>query len=294
MNDTLINLFVLVDDFCQKFVPEWEKHLITNGLKKRKRNTNLSISEIMTIYIHFQQSQFRNFKQYYLKSICTYNRNLFPDLVSYPRMISLIKNIIVPLCFFLQGLMGKKTGIYFIDSTPIKACHIKRAKTNRVFNELGVRSKSTMGWFFGFKLHLIVNDKGELMAFKLTKGNVDDRKPVPNLVQQLVGKLFGDKGYISHKLFESLYAKGLQLITPIKKNMKNKFMPLCDKLMLRKRAIIETINDQLKNIAQVEHTRHRSIWNFTANILAALCAYSLQSKKPAINYDINLLSIAKS
>jgi hypothetical protein len=294
MNDTLINLFVLVDDFCQEFVPKWEKHLITNGLKKRKRTTHLSISEIMTIYIHFQQSQFRNFKQYYLKSICTYNRDLFPDLVSYPRMVSLIKNTIIPLCFFLQGLMGKKTGIYFIDSTSIKACHIKRAKANRVFNELGVRSKSTMGWFFGFKLHLIVNDKGELMAFKVTQGNVDDRKPVPNLVQQLVGKLFGDKGYISHKLFESLYEKGLQLITPIKKNMKNKLMPLCDKLMLRKRAIIETINDQLKNIAQVEHTRHRSIWNFTANILAALCAYSLQPKKPAINYDINLLSIVKS
>jgi hypothetical protein len=165
----------------------------------------------------------------------------------------------------------------------MKACHIKREKQHRVFQGLAKKGKSSIGWFFGFKLHLIINDRGELMAFKLTAGNVDDRKPVPDLVQYLIGKLFGDKGYISQELFEKLYSQGLQLITRVKSNMKNKLMPLIDKILLRKRALIETVNDQLKNISQIEHTRHRSIWNFMVNILGALAAYALQPKKPSLN-----------
>ncbi len=144
-----------------------------------------------------------------------------------------------------------------------------------------------MGWFFGFKLHLVINDKGEIMAFKLTAGNVDDRKPVPDLVSNLVGKLIGDKGYISQKLFDKLYDQGLHLLTKVKKNMKNKFMPLLDKLLLRKRAIIESVTDQLKNISQIEHTRHRNVWNFTVNFLSGLCAYALQPKKPSLKRNLS-------
>jgi len=197
-----------------------------------------------------------------------------------------MKSVLVPLCFFLQSFKGEKTGIYFVDSTLIKACHIKREKQHKVFKGLTEKSRSTMGWFFGFKLHLVINDKGEVMAFKLTAGNVDDRKPVLNLVKNLIGKLVGDKGYISQKLFEQLYQQGLQLITKIKKNMKNKLMSVANKLLLRKRAIIESVNDQLKNISQIEHTRHRSVWNFAVNILAGLCAYILQPKKPSIKVKI--------
>lgn len=293
MEDTLIILFTLVDDFSKEFIPEWEKHLLTQGLIKRRRSCQLSPSEIMTIYIHFHQSHYRDFKNYYTGYVCQYLKHLFPGLVSYNRFVALIKTILVPLCFFLQSFTGEKTGIYFVDSTPIKVCHIKRERQHKVFKGLAEKSKSTIGWFFGFKLHLVINDKGELMAFKLTTGNTDDRKPVPNLVKNLIGKLVGDKGYISQSLFDKLYAKGLQLITRIKKNMKNKLMPLIDKILLRKRAIIETVNDQLKNISQIEHTRHRSVWNFTANILAALCAYVLQPKKPSINVQIPKMITAK-
>ena len=140
-----------------------------------------------------------------------------------------------------------------------------------------------MGWFFGFKLHLVVNDQGEILAFQLTPGNVDDRKPVPKMTEKLFGKLFGDRGYISQALFQQLYEEGLMLITSLRKNMKNHLMLLEDKLMLRKRSIIETINDQLKNISQIEHTRHRSYANFIVNLLAGLIAYALQAKKPSIN-----------
>jgi IS5 family transposase len=183
------------------------------------------------------------------------------------------------------------TGISFIDSTRIAVCHPKRIKRNKVFADVAKLGKSTMGWFFGFKLHLIVNDQGEILALCITPGNVDDRQPVPGMTKELFGKLFGDKGYISQALFEELYAKGLQLITHIRKNMKNRLLPLAEKLLLRKRSLIETINDQLKNISQacpersrrIEHTRHRSVSNFMVNLLAGLVAYTHQEKKPALN-----------
>ena len=140
-----------------------------------------------------------------------------------------------------------------------------------------------MGWFFGFNLHLVVNDQGELVAFYLSAGNIDDRKPVPQLAQRLFGKLFGDKGYISQPLFDQLLAQDVHLITDIRKNVKNLLLLLTDKLLLRKRALIETINDQLKNVAQVSHTRHRSVTNFLVNVVAGLIAYTHQPKKPALN-----------
>ena len=142
-----------------------------------------------------------------------------------------------------------------------------------------------MGWHYGFKLHLIINDRGELLAFKLTPGNTDDRKPVPDLTKDLVGKLFGDRGYISQKLFEELYERGLQLITRYKKKMKQKLVKLIDKILLRKRSLIETVNDQLKNISQIEHSRHRSVWNFLVNLFAGLIAYTYLPKKPCLDLE---------
>jgi hypothetical protein len=144
---------------------------------------------------------------------------------------------------------------------------------HQVFADLAERGKSSLGWFYGFKLHLIGDDPGELLAVCLTPGNVQDRKPVPRLATKLWGKLGGDRGYLSKRLFEQLFKQGLQLITPIRKNMPNQLMPLMDKLLTRKRSIIETINDQLKNISQIAHTRHRSVTNFLVNLLAGLIAY---------------------
>lgn len=287
--DQVVELFCFTDDFCQIFLPEWEKHLLESGMKKRHRPSQLSISEIMTIIIHFHQSHYRTFKHYYLFYVRQHLKSLFPNLVSYERIVALTKSVIVPLCFLMQSLRGEETGIYFVDSTILKACHIKREKQHKVFEGIAKKAKSTIGWFFGFKLHLVINDKGEIMAFKVTQGNVDDRAPVPDLVATLVGKLVGDKGYISQALTDELIEKGLQLITRIKKNMKNKLITLVDKILLRKRAIIESVNDQLKNISQIEHTRHRSVWNFMANILGGLIAYAMQPKKPSIAKTVDPL-----
>jgi Transposase DDE domain len=149
-----------------------------------------------------------------------------------------------------------------------------------------------MGWFFGFKLHLAVNDRGDLLACCLTPENVDDRTPVPHMVKRLRGKLFGDRGYISASLSQLLFEQGLQLITRLRKNMKNRLMHLSDKLLLRKRAIIEAIIDQLKNISQIEHSRHRSPTNFVVHLLAGLIAYSHQDKKPGLHLDEHALLAA--
>ncbi len=148
-----------------------------------------------------------------------------------------------------------------------------------------------MGWFYGFKLHLIINDKGEILDFILTPGNVDDREPLKNmdLHKRIFGKLFGDKGYISKNLFEQLFVDGVHLITKLRKNMKNALLLLHDRIMLRKRALIESVNDELKNICQIEHTRHRSFDNFIINLLSALAAYSFFDKKPSININKDII-----
>jgi len=280
--DRLIETFCLVDDFCQSFMPEFEQKLLSSGVQKRRRPSRLSLSEIMALMIHFHQSHYRDFKYYYLNYVRTYLSSYFPGLVSYNRFVELMPRALLPLCLFLQAQPKTKTGIYFVDSTPLEVCHVKRASSNKVFQGLARKSRSTIGWYFGFKLHIVVNDLGELMAFKLTPSTVDDRKPLKTMTGGLWGKLIGDKGYLSKKLFEQLYENGLKLITKIKKNMKNQFVPLIDKLLLRKRAIVESVFDQLKNISQIQHSRHRSINNFMVNLVSGLAAYSLQTKKPSI------------
>ena len=275
-------LFCDVDDFCQVFEPIWHSRLLPAGQCKRGRKSGLSASEIMTILIAFHSSHYRNFKHFYLMLLQQHNTD-FPGLVSYRRFVKLMPSVTAPMCAYLQTRFGDCTGVSFIDSTSIAVCGNKRISRNRVFKGLAARGKTTMGWFYGFKLHLVINEQGELLACQLTTGNVNDRQPVPKLAQKLTGKLFGDKGYISAKLFEELWRDGVQLVTQIRRKMKNKLMSLVDKVLLRKRSLVETVNDQLKNIAQVEHSRHRSPANFMVNLLAALISYTHQPKKPSIN-----------
>lgn len=275
-------LFCDVDDFCREFLPVWHRQQLSHGGRQRARASRLTLSEIMTILIDFHQSQYRNFKTFYLWHVCRHCRREFPQLLSYTRFVALIPTTLMPLCIYLNTRRGEDTGLAFVDATSLVVCHNRRIQSHKVFKAVARRGKTSMGWFYGFKLHLVVNDRGELLAFRITPGNVDDREPVSELTQGLTGKLIGDRGYISSKLFQALWERGLQLVTKIRKNMHNKLMPLVDKVLLRKRAIIETINDQLKNIQQVEHTRHRSVVNAMVNVLAALAAYTHQPRKPSL------------
>ena len=260
---------------------------------KRRRAKRMTPAEIMTILICFHQSHYRDFKNYYLGYITRHLKSDFPSLLSYTRFIEVMPSVIVPLSSYLTTRLGKPTGIAFVDSTSISVCHIIRAKRNKVFDGIAKHGKSTMGWFFGFKLHLIVNHLGEILSVKITEGNVDDRKPIPSMVTSLTGKLYGDKGYLSKALSEQILEGGVELVTNVRKNMKKTVISLWDKAMLKKRFLIETINDQLKNISYVHNTRHRSN-GFMHNILAGLIAYCLKENKPSIDLNDDEIEMMES
>jgi hypothetical protein len=281
----ITEIFCSIDDFCKEFIPKYESYLIG---EKRKRNkpSKLILSEVMTIQVLFHFSGFRNFKTFYNGFVCNHWKNHFPDLVSYNRMVELCSESMIPLAIYLKSrALGQCTGISFIDSTPLRVCNNRRIHSHKVFDGLASRGQCSIGWFYGFKLHLITNDLGQVVDFMLTPGNVDDRKPlqIQRFIKKLWGKLFGDKGYISKELFENLFFNGVHLVTKLRKNMKSSSItPLMDAIMLRKRAICETIIDQLKNIFQIEHSRHRSPKNFLTNLFSALIAYNFNDKKPSL------------
>ncbi len=288
---SLVELFSDVDDFCQEFEPQQHQFLLETGQKHRRRKRSLCLSEVMTILIHFHQSSYRTFKAYYCEHVCQHLEGEFPGLVSYQRFVEYMPDTLFALVIYLQtACLGKCTGISFVDSTSLKVCHNRRIHQNRVFSGLASRGKSSLGWFYGFKLHLVCSERGDLLNIVLTPGNVDDRKPVPDMAKVLFGKLFGDRGYISKPLFTTLWETfDVQLITRLRKNMKNRLIPLEDQVLLRKRAIIETIIDQLKNISQIEHSRHRSPVNFFVNVFCGLIAYCHQPKKPSLRFSSSLL-----
>ena len=291
LQDKIIEIFFHADNFCKEFEKEIrQKQLISSSEKaSRKRKAGLSDSEIISIQIAFHSGQFKNFKHFYLNYVSVHLTKDFPGLVSYNRFIELSHRCAIAFMLFLHyNCRGECTGISFIDSTVLRVCHNKRIKRNKTFKGIAEVGKSTMGWFFGFKLHLIINDKGEILSFYLTKGNVDDRdaKAITQMTKEIFGKLFGDKGYISKALSDLLFGNGIQLITAVRRNMKSKALSNEEKLLLRKRSVIETVNDELKNMCQVEHTRHRSVSGFLLNVISAIAAYSFFPKKPSIKKDI--------
>jgi hypothetical protein len=285
----IVTLFCEIDDFCNRMTPWLNAHLLP--VRQRERESRMHLSEVMTILVWFHIVGYRNFKQFYRHEVSKQLGAEFPHLVSYNRFVELQRDALLPLCIYLKQRFGRCTGISFIDSTTLPVCHNRRIHSHRVFKQEAARGKSSGGWFFGFKLHLVVNDAGELLACCLTPGNVDDRTPVPHLVKDLFGKLFGDKGYLSQPLYDQLLAQDLHLITKLRRKMQNKLMPLLDKILLRKRAIIETIVDQLKNISQIEHTRHRSFLNMMGNLIAGLIAYSWRPTKPSLGIRPNDLLV---
>ena len=279
-------IFVMADDFCKFFDQMMEKYSIPDKNKRKyHRDGTMSKAEVMVILILFHSSGYRCLKHFYLNHVCVHLRHLFPEVVSCNRFVELEKSVALPLAIFIKKvLLGKCTGISFVDSTPLRVCRNQRIHVHKVFKGIAERGKCSMGWFFGFKLHLICNEKGELLNFMITPGDVDDRKPLElkSFIEFIYGKLVGDKGYISKNLFQRLFVDGIQQITKLKSNMKGALMSVSDRLLLRKRAIIETVNDELKNIAQVEYSRHRSFDNFIVNLLGAISTYCFFPKKPCI------------
>jgi transposase len=280
--ESLTELFCLMDDFCRRFEPAWQRRQLTAGTQQRRRRGALSLSELMTLVVLFHQLRFRQFKRFYLDYVCRYLRGAFPTLPSYPRCVELLPRCAAPLAALFEALKGSCDGVSIVDATPLAVCDNRRIARHRVFKNSAGRGKTSMGWFYGFKLHTVINSRGELIGLKLTAGNVDDRKPLPQMCQGLFGYLFADKGYIGQRLAQALAKRNIQLITTLRKNMKPALRTAFEKALLRRRCLIETIFDELKNLCQIEHTRHRSVGNFLVNLMAGIVAYCLSDDKPTL------------
>ena len=278
MSLSITALYCCLADFAETF-EDWERHRLIPTARKRRRAGKLALGEMLFIMVLFHLSPFKDFKHFWVHGVEQKYRDCFGDLPSYARFVALMPRLFAPFCVLIHSLSGEETGIYIADSTKLAVCANPRISRNRTFKGLAARGHSTMGWFFGFKLHVVMNHKGELMAIKITPGNTDDRAPLEDMVADLEGKVLADKGYISKKLFARLWGKGLHLITGIRRNMKNYLMPILDKLLLRKRFIVETLFDKLKSEMGLEHTRHRSPTNAFVHILSCLVAYVLGKTK---------------
>lgn len=277
----LVSIFCEVDDFCKE-LDQYSKHYFLTGPSKGKRGPEcgLAASEIMTILVMFQMSRFRDFKNFYTGFLCVYHKSCFPRLPTYERFVNLMKRAIFPLTLFTQLKGGKRTGIYYIDSSCLPVCHLKRSRRHKTFDAIADYGRTSVGWFFGLKLHIVTNDQGQLLAFKITRGNQSDSREAASLLKNLQGLAFGDKGYLGKKLFEELFSSGLKLITRKRKNMKEKLnLSSYEKQLLNQRGIIETVIGHLKHCYQVWHTRHRSIINAMTHLVAALAAYAIEPLK---------------
>lgn len=292
----IVEIFCDIDDFCKCWLSGSNDKLLPNPERKRQRSCRLSLSEIMTIMLLFHLSHYRTFKDYYRYCVEQDLKSYFPNLVSYHRFLELESSVLIPLSTYLLYKAGDATGLYYVDSTSLKVCHNRRINQHKTFAGIAERGKTSVDYFFGFKLHLVFNHKGELMSFCLTRGNVDDRQPLDYLFKGLKGLGAGDKGYLSKKHEEQLAKQGLRLITKVRRNMKKRILTSFEKYFLSQRSLIETIIDQLKAICQIEHTRHRKPDNFVVNLLAGLAAYVVRPRKPQLkinslpNFSTTLIS----
>ena len=282
----IITLFCNIDDFFLTYEKWQARHCLPEAPREtRGRPRSLHSSEVATLLIAFHQSGYRTFKHFYQRHVCVYWRAEFPHLVSYTRLVQLQKETLTLLTFYFSANLGSCTGISFVDSTRLRVCDNKRISSHRVFVAEAERSKTSMGWFYGFKLHLVINENGELLDVALTAGNTDDRRPLLTFAEGLQGSLYGDRGYISKDLRERLRVQGVNLVYKVRKNMDPLDLSVSDEVLLKKRMIIESVIRELKTQTQVEHSRHRSFVNFQVNVVSALIAYQLLEKKPSLNFS---------
>ena len=281
MFDRITDIFVEIDDFCKGFQEQWQKYLLSKSSSKPPGpEQKLSDSEIITIMILYHRSNFKHFKKFYQGVLMILLAQYFPELPSYGRFIELMPRILIPLTYYLNSKLGQKSGIYYVDSTALPVCHNLRISRHKVFSGLAARGKTSTGWFFGLKLHLVFNHLNEIVAVKLTPGNNSDISALPTLTKNLTGKLFADKGYLGKQMAQDLLKRGLTLLTKVRKNMASLPINMVDKALLNARNISETIIGHIKEFSSLNLSKSRSPINAFVHILAALTSYQINPLSP--------------
>ncbi len=283
----IVEIFYYIDEFC-KFLDD---NSLLSAASKPKRKPRLSSSEVMTICVLYHESGYKTFKDYYIKHVLINFKADFGELVSYNRFVELRQSVAPLLLMFTTICKQSCTGISFIDSTKLSACNVRRQSSHKTFKGCATKGMTSMGWFYGFKLHVVISGQGEIIDFAITAGNIADnnKKILTNFAEKLFGKLVGDKGYIGS--FKYMFKKGVQMIHKIRRNMKNKLVDLFDKILLSKRGIIESVFGILKEQLLLEHTRHRSKLGFLAHISATIIAYFFRAKKPQLRFNSATVTI---
>jgi len=280
----LTTIFYHVDEFCKLFEKEFSLRTLSNGKNIRKRKCSLKLSEVMTIAIYYHQSGYKTFKDYYTRSAELLLA--FPKLTSYNRFVELQQKIGMPLAIFTKlHNVGACTGTSFIDSFSLSVSHQRRIRSHKTFKGLAARGKTSVGWFYGFKVHIIINELGQILNFMITPGNIVDNNAtiIEKMTENIYGKIYGDKGYLlNEKMFKKLYSRGVHIVTKIRKNMKNIPMDIGDKIMLRKRGVIESVGAILKEDLNIEHSRYRSPVSLFVNVLSSLQDLDISSTNKAI------------
>jgi Transposase DDE domain len=280
----LTELYTEIDDFCRQFVIALNERLIGNEKIITIDTGGLSLSEVLTILIYYHFSRFDCLKHYYLIKLVNGFKKEFPKLPSYNRFVERIPEVALLAIAYLQFKQAKFEGSGYIDATPLRVCHNKRTNSHKVFKLTAKLGKSSMGWFYGFKLHVICDFAGNIVKCRISDGAANDLKVGAKMMKDLKGKIYGDKGYIGKKEFLQLLDQGLILITGVKKNMKNRLLELWDKILLKKRSLIESVYNIMKNTLHLEHSRHRSSINGGIYYITTLIAYCWKPNKPQIKF----------
>jgi hypothetical protein len=284
----LIQLFCEIDDFTRIYEQKLAPYLLpaSHNHKYGFNKPAISLSEMMTIEITYHLSGQKCFEYFYVHAVLNGSlKSYFPAAPSYNRFVELKPRMLIALICYLHCLrLGKLMGLYYADSTALKVCHNRRIHSHKVFSGSAKRGQCSVGWFYGFKLFVVVNGLGEIVQAFVSAGNVSDSatSTLTKLFKGLRGLAFADKGFVNQKAFNILFEQGLKLITSIRSNMKNKLVILREKMLLKKRGMIESVTDILKSVCNIEHSRHRSPLNMLVNTYAALCAYSTLERKPSV------------
>ncbi len=258
------------------------QQITSSNTRKRNKSSRMAPHRIMAVLLMFHLSGYRDFRSFYEIMIQGYLKKMFPHSLSYSWFIRIKSRYLHAMFCYLTSKMQPSHEISYIDSTCLKACHIKRASSHKTFKGIAEKGHTSVGWFYGFKLHLVIDAYGNIVDFCVSKGNKHDTYGLDKLTKNIKGLLFGDKGYISQKKAKQLEDKGIKLITKPRKNMKPKSLSKEEKSLLRSRGVIETVIGQLKDMHHVENTKVRSMHGWMMNILAALTAYQIRAFKPSI------------